>query len=244
MKPEKIASGRTYEISVGKTPNGQVKKAVVKVVEKNLITKTWLCETQDGKEMKVKDPARFLKEYKSVEPPKISEKPAPSKKGGKNVQKKAVAVPDVSDGLKAALKDTAIEAQKKARIATQAFEAGVGKITREDVDELAREATAAKEKAILAGVKFASKGGRSLGKMSGKDAAFQVLIDEGRSLNAREICDLAHERGYCELTGATPDATIAAALVTDINRKGDGSRFKKTGPGLFAVNEKFTGKGE
>lgn len=241
MKPEKIVNGRMYEISVGKTPTGTVKKAVVKVLEKNLVTKTWLCETQDGKEMKVKDPARFLKELKTIEPPKVSGKPASPKNDEKTERKKVVA-PEVSDELKAALKEKAVETQKKARIAAQAFEAGVGKITQKDVEDLAREAAAAKEKAIVAGVIFASKGGRSLGKMSGKDAAYQVLLEEGRPMNAREICDLAHERGYCDLTGATPDATIAAALVTDINRKGDMSRFKKTGPGLFAVNNNLAGK--
>ena len=56
-------------------------------------------------------------------------------------------------------------------------------------------------------------------------------------MRAREICDLAHERGYCDMPGKTPWATIASTITVDINANGKNSRFKKVGPGLFAVNE-------
>ncbi len=73
--------------------------------------------------------------------------------------------------------------------------------------------------------------------MGGKEAALRVLREEGRPMRARELCRIAHEKGYCDMPGRTPWATIASAIVTDINLKGGNSRFKKTGPGLFAAND-------
>jgi hypothetical protein len=84
-----------------------------------------------------------------------------------------------------------------------------------------------------------TRSGRANGMMSGKDAAFRVLQEEGRPMRAREICDLAHEKGYCNMPGKTPWATIASTLTTDINENGKSSRFKKVGAGLFAVNDDF-----
>ena len=78
-----------------------------------------------------------------------------------------------------------------------------------------------------------NKGGRSNGDLSGLDAAHRVLIESGRPMNAREITDAAQEKGYCELRGLTPHATISAAINCEILRKGENSRFIKTAPGLF-----------
>ncbi|MDR2756778.1 MAG: winged helix-turn-helix domain-containing protein, partial [Planctomycetaceae bacterium] len=46
-------------------------------------------------------------------------------------------------------------------------------------------------------------------------------------MNRQEITRLAQERGYCELKGRTPDATISAAMETEMKRKGKDSRFTK-----------------
>lgn len=247
MKPEKIIDGRVYEISVGKTPDGKAKKAVVTVIEKNLITKTWLCQSEEGKQVKVKDPARFLKEVKPKEekaeaaPPKAAKGP---KRQAEPKPEATVPEPMVSDEVRESLRKAALTAQRKAKVAAQALETGIGHVTREDVDTAERDANAAREKAKAAGVTFGGTSGRSNGQMGGKVAAYQVLLDEGRPMRAKELCELAHQRGYCELTGATPEATIAAAIATDIKVNGENSRFKRVDAGLFAANENFAGKGE
>ncbi len=243
MKPEKIIDGQKYEISNGKSPTGGVKKMVVTVIEKNLITKTWLCKTEDGKEIKVKDPARFLKEVKpkeKAESPQGKPGKGPKKSKDKTSFEGDAPKAEVSDEVKKTLKAAVVIAQKKARIAAQAFDAGIGGITQYDVDEAEREAKAAKEKAMIAGV-FTGSTGRSNGQMGGKAAALKVLREEGRPMRAKELCELAHQRGYCELTGATPEATVAAAIATDIKVKGANSAFKRVEAGLFAANDHFNG---
>jgi hypothetical protein len=59
-------------------------------------------------------------------------------------------------------------------------------------------------------------------------------------MRAKEITQLAQERGYYELHGATLDATISAAIETEMKRKGETSRFAKADKGLFVVNSSQT----
>lgn len=74
------------------------------------------------------------------------------------------------------------------------------------------------------------------GKMSGIDAAYQLLLEEDRPMDLKEMIKLMSERGYwTSPSGATPDRTIGAAVGVSI-RKGD-PRFKKVGRGLFAANK-------
>ena len=72
-------------------------------------------------------------------------------------------------------------------------------------------------------------------KMSGIEAAHKVLIEEARPMKVREITELAQERGYCDLPGLTPSATISSAIQRDIKAKGDASRFIKTDKGMFSA---------
>ena len=77
-------------------------------------------------------------------------------------------------------------------------------------------------------------GPRYKGQMSGLDAAFAILSESGIPMNAAAITKLAIERGLWNPDGATPAATLSAALQTDV-RKGDNARFVKVGAGLYAV---------
>lgn len=70
-------------------------------------------------------------------------------------------------------------------------------------------------------------------KMSGLDAAHKVLVEEARPMKVREITELAQERGYCNLPGLTPSATISSAIQRHIKTKGESSRFIKTDKGTF-----------
>lgn len=239
MKHEQIKERSMYEITVGKTPSGEVKKAVVRVVRYNPKTDSWTCKTESGKDMTIKDPKRFLKEVKEKAEKEAAPKkgPVPKEKPPKEEKKP---LPKVSPEEAARLLDNVRQTARAARVAQEAVELGLP-IPQNELERLVREAEDAKDAAVEAGVGLKS-GGRSNGLLSGKDAAFRVLQEEGKPMRARELCDIAHAKGYCDMPGKTPWATIAATLTTDINEKGERSKFKKTGPGLFAINEKYEGE--
>jgi hypothetical protein len=54
-------------------------------------------------------------------------------------------------------------------------------------------------------------------------------------MNGRQICEMVLDNGYWEPQGATPEATIVSAILTEIKRKGDDARFVRAGRGLFAA---------
>lgn len=73
-------------------------------------------------------------------------------------------------------------------------------------------------------------------RVSGLDAAAQVLAKAGKPMNAREMVDAALGQGLWKSGGKTPAATIYAAIIREIAAKKDAARFKKTDRGLFAYN--------
>lgn len=73
--------------------------------------------------------------------------------------------------------------------------------------------------------------------MSALDAAASVLDKAGQPLHYREITRRMLDSGLWSSSGKTPDATVNAQIVTEINRKGPDSRFIRTAPGTFALND-------
>jgi hypothetical protein len=71
---------------------------------------------------------------------------------------------------------------------------------------------------------------------SGLDAAAQVLREAGTPMRCGEMVDKMLTTGLWHTAGKTPAATIYAAILREINTKGDQSRFKKTERGLFTTN--------
>lgn len=69
-----------------------------------------------------------------------------------------------------------------------------------------------------------------------KDVALQILEEAGRPLHIKDITSIAMERGWLKTAGKTPEATMGAQLITDVNKFGEKSRFVKTGPATFARN--------
>jgi hypothetical protein len=69
-----------------------------------------------------------------------------------------------------------------------------------------------------------------------KTAALQILTEVNRPLHYKEITRLALEKGILETEGATPDASMNSQLVTDINKKGKGSDFRRTAPATYELN--------
>ena len=73
--------------------------------------------------------------------------------------------------------------------------------------------------------------------MNAIDAVEAVLAEAGEPLGYWEITRRALEKGLWQTEGLTPDATIHARLAVDIKDLGAGSRFQRTGPGLFALRK-------
>lgn len=52
-----------------------------------------------------------------------------------------------------------------------------------------------------------------------KDIAYQILKEADRPLHSKEITKIALDRGWLKTAGKTPEATMNAQLIVDINRK-------------------------
>ncbi len=72
-------------------------------------------------------------------------------------------------------------------------------------------------------------------KMSALDAAAEVLKDTKGPLNAKELIETMAARGlWSSPNGKTPEATLYAAMMREINSKGADARFLKVDRGQFA----------
>jgi len=74
--------------------------------------------------------------------------------------------------------------------------------------------------------------------ISGLGLAAKVLADAGEPLNAKTIAERAIAAGW-KTSGKTPEATLYAAIIREIAKKGKDARFVKRDRGLFA----WSGKG-
>lgn len=70
-------------------------------------------------------------------------------------------------------------------------------------------------------------------KASGLDAAFEVLKEAKQPMRCRDIVQTMLDNGMWTSDGKTPHATIYAAILREIQTKGDRSRFVKTERGWF-----------
>jgi len=74
-------------------------------------------------------------------------------------------------------------------------------------------------------------------RVSGLDAAAQVLRESDEPLTAKEIVETAEANGIWKSPGGkTPHATIFSAIIREIAKKGAESRFKKAERGKFMAN--------
>ena len=80
-----------------------------------------------------------------------------------------------------------------------------------------------------------AKGGDEGGKTSGLDAAAKVLEEAGEPLSCKAIVERAFEAGYWRSDGKTPAATVYSAILREIQKKGDESRFRKVERGKFTL---------
>ena len=70
---------------------------------------------------------------------------------------------------------------------------------------------------------------------SGLDAAAQVLAEAKEPLTSGEMVKRMLDQGLWKTSGKTPAATIYAAIIREIAKKGDASRFVKTERGKFEL---------
>ncbi len=75
-------------------------------------------------------------------------------------------------------------------------------------------------------------------KVSGLDAAAQVLREAGKPMSAKAMVETMLAKKMWTTGGKTPEATIYAAIIREIAAKKEASRFVKTGRGEFAFNTK------
>jgi hypothetical protein len=74
-------------------------------------------------------------------------------------------------------------------------------------------------------------------RVSALDAAAQVLAKAGKPMRAQElIAAMAEQNLWKSPGGATPHATLYAAMMREARDKGRESRFKKVDRGMFAFN--------
>jgi hypothetical protein len=83
----------------------------------------------------------------------------------------------------------------------------------------------------------AEANGKPTKKMSALDAAAKVLLEQAKSMNCQELIEeMARKKYWTSPNGATPAATLYAAILRELTTKGKEARFKKTDRGQFAAN--------
>ncbi len=73
------------------------------------------------------------------------------------------------------------------------------------------------------------------GKLSGLDAAAQILAKAKEPMGCKDIVGQAIGSGLWSPGGKTPQATLYAAIIREIAKKGKGARFKKVDRGRFQL---------
>ena len=74
-------------------------------------------------------------------------------------------------------------------------------------------------------------------RVSALDAAAQVLQKAGQPMRSKDMITAMATQGlWTSPAGKSPHATLYAAILREIGKKGDAARFRKVERGLFAFN--------
>ncbi len=117
------------------------------------------------------------------------------------------------------------------------------KKTSKSTEQLRKEAIAAIDKNLAddgdakpkRGSKKESKAPRGDGKLSGLNAAAQILAKAEEPMGCKAIVELAIGSGLWSPGGKTPQATLYAAIIREIAKKGKEARFRKVNRGRFQL---------
>jgi hypothetical protein len=232
-----------FEITVGKVYKIKSGKSIVTatVADLDKTDNSWICETANGKLVVVKsrERDRFLEEVPSEQLSLSAPESQPTSdvkeifakanaakiaaQFGFCTQSDADALLAEANAVAEKLNATVKEKIAKANAAKIAAEHGF--CSKEIAESLAKEATEAKDALRAAG--RGKVGGSIRSGMSGLDAAYKILLESGKPMNAKSITKIALEQGIWTPQGSTPDMTLSAALQNDVKKKGEQSRFAK-----------------
>ena len=73
--------------------------------------------------------------------------------------------------------------------------------------------------------------------MTYKDIAYKILKANKRPLHSKKITQIAIQKGWLKSKGLTPESTMNAQLIRDINSNKLKSRFVNTSPSTFGLNK-------
>ncbi len=79
------------------------------------------------------------------------------------------------------------------------------------------------------------KRSRGNSKLSGLDAAAQILAKAKEPMGCKDVAEQAMAQGLWSPGGKTPHATLYAAIIREIAKKGKDARFKKVDRGRFQL---------
>ena len=121
--------------------------------------------------------------------------------------------------------------------------------TKKSTEQLRKEAIASIDKNLAgdgdakptAGSKKKSKARKPKGngKLSGLDAAAQILAKAKEPMGCKDMVEQAIAKELWSPGGKTPHATLYAAIIREIAKKGKHARFKKVDRGRFTLAGKM-----
>ncbi len=126
---------------------------------------------------------------------------------------------------------------KMVKIATNAVKGAGQTMDQWTASQKPKTEPAAAEPTAAAGKPAKSKGAKPAGtrKPSGLDCAAAVLAEAGKPMNTGDMVKRMLDTGMWKTGGKTPAATIYAAIITEIAKKGAASRFRKVERGMFEL---------
>ena len=98
-----------------------------------------------------------------------------------------------------------------------------------------KNTTTAKKTATKKPVRAKAAKSRGNGKLSGLNAAAQILGKAKEPMGCKDIVEQAIGNGLWSPGGKTPQATLYAAIIREIAKKGKDARFKKVDRGRFQL---------
>ncbi len=115
--------------------------------------------------------------------------------------------------------------------------------SKKTTEQLRKEAIASIDKNLAGdgdvkpkdGSKKKSKTPRGNGKLSGLDAAAQILAKAKEPMGCKDMVEQAIGKGLWSPGGKTPHATLYAAIIREISKKGKDARFEKVDRGRFTL---------
>ena len=73
--------------------------------------------------------------------------------------------------------------------------------------------------------------------LSWREAIIEVLKSANKTLNPADIVAAIKERGFRQITGNTPEATVGAQIYTSMKRDGESSPFFQSAPNQFGFKQ-------